>query len=154
MTRRAIGYAWRVVAVAAVLGLAGRAWADWTAGGYQDPATGKVWTGSYARQTGSWSTWAWAQQQAADYTSTDSSGTYTDWRVPTVAELQTAISDGTFGQLPLGYYGPTCLLWSSQWKGNKAWAVRITVDANGTVGGGQAVLVSKGDAYDVHFIRP
>jgi hypothetical protein len=155
MMRGMMRYRLGIATAALLLGIAGNAWAAWTSGGYQDPATGLIWSGSYGRQTGSWWTWGTAQQKAADYVASDATGTYSDWRVPTVKELQTAIQDGTFGQLPLGPYGGTVYLWSSESRGNKGWAVSITVDANGAVvGGGQPVLFLKGSGFDVHFVRP
>jgi hypothetical protein len=146
--------------VGLLVGIAVPALAAWTLGGYQDPATGKVWSPSlYAQTGGSWSTWPWAAQHAADYVSTDGTGSYSDWRLPTVKELQTAVADGTINTLlprnPDGSVITLAPLWTSETRGNKAWSVHIIVDPNTQqISGWSTVLGSKGDAWDAYFIRP
>lgn len=73
---------------------------------------------------GSW-TWSPASQHAAGLVEAG----FSDWRLPTRAECQAAIQGGTLPALTSGsfYY------WTSEKQGNRAWAVKITADANGVV---------------------
>jgi hypothetical protein len=159
---------WRgALALIGLVAAASPVLADWAFqnGGQQDLSTGLVWSQSQAAETGSWWTWPTSQTNAANYVTHDydASGTviatYADWRVPTVAELQTAIANGTMNQLvprdpPL--YAGSSYVWSSQSRGNKGWAVRVVRDetTGDVVAGGEAVLFLKGSGFEVFFVRP
>lgn len=136
-------------------------------GGTKDLLTGLVWSDSYSTISGSIWTWGPAQQQAAAYAvyERDASGTvvavYDDWRVPTVAELQMAIRDGTLGQVwnPGRFVpGSRVWVWSSEARGGRAaWAVEVYLDSSGQViasKSGKAVVLDKGSAIEVFFVRP
>ncbi len=135
-------------------------------GGNVDPLTGVVWSQSQRAETGSWWRWNSAATRAADYwvMDVDQFGVltqYSDWRVPTVRELQAAIADGTIGALiprnsngsPM--YAGTVYLWSSESRGSKGWAVSVTINSSGQVtGGGTAKLFVKDSASTCFFVRP
>lgn len=132
------------------------AW-TWEKGGLLDGSTGLVWSQSQAKETGSWWTWDTSKTRAANY----AVATYDDWRVPTVKQLQTAISNGTIALLipknaqggPL-YYGKV-YLWSSESRGNRGWAVSLDINNLGeVVGGGEAKLFLKDSGFEVFFVRP
>ena len=156
-----------VVAVCALGVLVGLVCARAELGGYVQPSTGVVWSQSHKGETGSWATWPYAKARAADYQVVDSdaagnSTLYSDWRLPTIAELQAAIADGTIEQLiprnSLGrprYHGKV-YTWSSESRSKKfAWAVTLLIDADGRViGGGEPVLFGTSSAFDIWFVRP
>jgi hypothetical protein len=74
---------------------------------------------------GSW-TWSGATSYAASLTEAG----FTDWRLPTRTELQAALQANQIaGLLPNGTYG----IWTRDTRGNRAYAVLVTTDANGTV---------------------
>jgi len=84
-------------------------------------------------------------------------GGYDDWRLPTVAELQAAVQDGSWGcgGLPGASLFPH---WTSQSQGTSAWTVRISYDANGCPIpelSGEAVRYFKGSNFwGAKFVRP
>lgn len=74
--------------------------ANWTTdgGGCRDMRSGGlVWSASAYAQTGQFQTYATAQ----DYCSASTEGGFSDWRVPTLAELQTAQQRGAFTHINL-----------------------------------------------------
>ena len=161
----------RIIVMATLLVAAALpALADWANqnGGLQDLSTGLVWSPSQTQATGSWWSWTGAKARAADYVTHDYDeagnviATYSDWRLPTVKELQTAISNGTMNQLvPRNADGSAALyygveVWSSESRGNKAWTVTVIRDkASGDViGGGEATLWLKGSGFESFFVRP
>ena len=74
---------------------------------------------------GSWS-WAPAKQYAANLVEAG----YSDWRLPTRVEYQSAITGGT---LPTLIPSSTYFYWTSEKQGNKSWYVKIATDAGGAV---------------------
>jgi hypothetical protein len=132
--------------------------ADWANqnGGLQDLSTGLVWSRSQAHETGSWWSWDRAVTNAANYSVTDGSGTYSDWRMPTVSELKTAIINGTLTEVSLrdGHQPHDGRVWSSEKRGNKGWAVYAVRDDSGQVIDARAELHLKGSGFEVHFVRP
>ncbi len=93
--------------------------------------------------------WQWATNYAASSTE----GGFTDWRLPTQAELQAAIQNGTIPHTNNG----TGSRWSSDTRGNRAWAVLFVVDANGDVipsQSGQASLILKSSNIRFLMVRP
>lgn len=71
-------------------------------------------------------TWSQANSTAANLVE----GGYTDWRLPTRAELQAAIQSGSLPTLTpnTGWFH-----WTSERQGNRAWVVTLVTDANGDV---------------------
>jgi hypothetical protein len=126
---------------------------------YQDPNTGLLWSESLTQLTDSWWTWDQAMSLAANYTG----GGYSDWRLPTRVELLTAASNGTlhtilqFGAanypiVPPGY----ARFWTSERKGNKAYALEVFFDNQGTLLSWQMVLLEVrpgGWAIDAFMVR-
>lgn len=136
-------------------------------GGYKDPNTGKVWV----RSPHSASDWISAVMFAAnlgvwDLNSQGVMTYYDDWRLPTVAELQTAIANGTIQWINQnnGDYMRTGRFsyWTSTTQGkNKAYMVWVQFNSLGEVvvsqsGQSEAVLQKPGfGAYIGAFIvRP
>ena len=74
-------------------------------------------------------TWANAQSMFIATLNQQNFGGYSDWRLPTRAEFQSAIQGATLPTLSVGTY----LYWTSEKQGNRAWAVTIATDANGSV---------------------
>lgn len=111
------------LALGAFAGQAQVQWSD-AVEGYKDNQTGQVWTRFYAEVTGSWSTWAFAANQAAPYsvTITDANGNpvvFSDWRLPARAELHTAIAHGLIAELmpygdPYSISPTSARLWTSE----------------------------------------
>ncbi len=98
---------------------------------------------------GSWS-WAPAKQYAANLVEAG----YSDWRLPTRAEYQFAITGGT---LPALTPSSTYFYWTSEKQGNKAWVVSIATDAGGAViplQSGSASLTSQASTVIGIGIRP
>jgi hypothetical protein len=91
-------------------------------GGCKDVRTNIVFGGSaYRRTGGSWWTYNGAKTQCANLVE----GGFSDWRMPTKAELVSASQHGGVNYLDyvgaLNDYAP----WSSTKKGNKAYCVRL-----------------------------
>lgn len=97
---------------------------------------------------GSW-TWSAAKNQAANLVE----GGYSDWRLPTRAEFQSAIQGATLPALSAGTY----LYWTSEKQGNRAWAVTIATDASGNVipsqSGGTSLILQASFVHAI-AIRP
>lgn len=135
-------------------------------GGTKDLATGLVWSPSYYAISRSLWTWGPAQQQAAAYVAYERdewgnvTAAYDDWRVPTVAELQMAIRNGTLGQIWNGaaFTRGRVSVWSGEDRGNRAaWAVEVHLDGAGRVlaeQSGKAVVLDKRSGLEVFFVRP
>ena len=120
-------------------------------GGYIDP-NGLVWSQTLYDIDGTVTDWKWAQTYAANYSIWDMDEfgeptLYDDWRIPTVKELQRAVSDGTLNNvlarnpdgtfanmLPGSNHFP-----SSEAKGNTAYYVTVIVNDSNTqvIGGGE-----------------
>lgn len=73
--------------------------------------------------------WQAATDAAAAHVEEVGGVVYDDWRLPTAAEIQAAIADGTFGQYGDG--AGTRSAWTSQRSGNWATVVRFVTDENG-----------------------
>ncbi len=83
-------------------------------------------TVSWSQFFGARATWSQANTYAANLVE----GGYSDWRLPTRAEFQTAISGGT---MPALTPNTAWWYWTSERQGNRAWVVTIVTDANGNV---------------------
>jgi hypothetical protein len=84
---------------------------------------------------GTW-TWDGANTEAQNWVENG----YSDWRLPTVAEIQASITDGSL-DVVWNIPGGTNYLWSSETTGTRyAYAVAINADANGNI------IVSKSGA--------
>lgn len=59
-------------------------------------------------------------------------GGFSDWRLATRAEWQTAITNGTVGSLQPNL-GPGNYFWTADHQGTRAWMVEIVTDPNGNV---------------------
>jgi hypothetical protein len=151
-----------LMAVALVLSVVAR---DVSAedGGTKD-STGLVWSQSQALETGSWWTWTGATTRAASYAVWDLNANgnpvlYDDWRLPTIAEIRTAIQDGTMNLLvprtPEGPYYFEGTIWALETKGNKAYVVQVLRDRFtwDVIGGGSTDLWLKGSACESFFVR-
>lgn len=106
-------------------------------GGCKDLKTGLVW--SYNCGTRSGTLWSWAN--AINDCSAYDNG-FSDWRLPTVSELQTAYKDGAWAHLQDGS-APEC--WSNQAKGNKAYSVNLI--------SGLTSLHLKGSGFESFCVR-
>lgn len=98
---------------------------------------------------GSWS-WAPAKQYAANLVEAG----YSDWRLPTRAEYQSAITGGT---LPTLIPSSTLPYWTSEKQGNKAWTVKIATDQFGAViplQSGATFAWGQGSFIEAIAIRP
>jgi hypothetical protein len=139
--------------------------ADWAykEGGLKDLSTGLVWSESLTELTDSWWTWDGARNLAANY-SVDG---YADWRLPTRNELLTATDNGTIQLLLPGSTGYPFVppgedvwsvnFWTSERKGNKAYAVQVFYDVDGVIVGRQVILLDAGRygfAIDAFMVRP
>jgi hypothetical protein len=131
-------------------------------GGGTPDTHGVIWSPSQVGATGSYWTWTAASRRAADYVRTDATGTYSDWELPTIAEVQWALADGTLQWLiPLNADGTAMYgsvpVWTSQTKGQKAYAVRLFVDPpTGLIDysrSGQVELLSKTSWGEAFFVR-
>jgi hypothetical protein len=60
-------------------------------------------------------------------------GGFSDWRLPTRAELQSAIQNGTLPAITVIPPSSSFWIWTSERKGTRAYAVVITTDAAGVV---------------------
>ena len=99
-------------------------------------------------------TWQEATLQAANHVE----GGFTDWRLPTVDELQTAVTDSdpaTFGQ-----YDPNvnfASFWTSKSQGNWSYVINVVTDANGYPIPSQSGAGKKEPKNGLHpakFVRP
>jgi hypothetical protein len=151
--------------VALIVGIAAPAFAAWAFqnGGLQDLSTGLVWSQSQYQETNSWWTFDVAPQRAANYVTYDLNGdAYSDWRLPRVKELQTAIANGTLNQvlprdavgIPLFY--TTFFYQTSEMRGKQHWVVDVVFDpvTGQVIGGGRAWLTRPGGWSDLYFVRP
>ena len=100
-------------------------------GGCKDLSTGLVWS----LRTGN-STWFFAKQFAADLPE----GGFTDWRLPTKAELETAFQHTAANQLPSAN-----ISWSGTRQGNKAWYVNLS--------NGSSALILRGSSVPFFCVR-
>lgn len=75
---------------------------------------------------GSWD-WSSAKTHAADL----DEGGFTDWRLPTRADVQAALDSSTLPNIDHSH--GSMLIWTSETRGNKAWTVRIYTDENGVI---------------------
>ena len=127
---------------------------------FLDPSTGKTWSPSIGHIIGGSGNYPYMSQYAADFVSTN----YNDWRIPTLAEMQEAIANGTIQRINqtniFGMYisyanGSGALVWTSTRRGNKNWAVDIRFDMNGSVISSRAFLTEY-KLSDIHsyMVRP
>lgn len=72
-------------------------------------------------------TWSFARNWALALVE----GGFSDWHLPTRAQLTAAIQNGTLPSLQLG--AGSWLFWTSEKRGNRAYAIWIATDANGNV---------------------
>jgi hypothetical protein len=91
---------------------------------------------SWSQFFGARTTWT----QASTYAANLVEGGYSDWRLPTRAELQAAIQGGT---LPALTPNTAWWYWTSEAQGNRAWVVTIATDANGIAIPSQSGATSK-----------
>lgn len=96
-------------------------------------------------------TWDNAVTEAAAHVE----GGFDDWRLPTVAEIQAALQDGSFGQIDpnVNYW----YHWTSKKSGTWAYAARVVSDANGDViasQSGQVDKILKRSSVHAKFVRP
>lgn len=89
-------------------------------GGCQDLATALAWSTHTPAGPGGWN-WALANQTCEDL----QEGGFSDWRLPTVEELQAANANGAPTHFDYPICGPNncCKYWSSKKQGPWAWAV-------------------------------
>lgn len=114
-------------------------------------STSLNWTADVVSYTGG--DWDGAVQAAAACTE----GGLTDWRLPTPAELQDAVQNGSWGACH--HLSASGRGWTSKTQGkNSAYAVKIVTDANGEPDGslsGQIQKVLKGSNFSsTKFVRP
>lgn len=137
-------------------------------GGFIDAGgTGLVWSPSQSSLNGSMLNWTASVSFAANYSNIDTnlqgvSTTYSDWRLPTLAELTTAIDNGTIQSVNLfmGFKAPTgktktMNFWVADNKASKAWAMAITFDDQGHITARSPVQLSKKTiACGGYMVRP
>jgi hypothetical protein len=111
-------------------------------------ASGISWSSKFP---GLW-TWNGAVSEAASWVENG----YSDWRLPTVAEIQASIGDGSL-QAVWTDTG-TSYIWSSETQGSKyAFSVKIVADSSGVIDvnkSGAKTRMLKGDAIFAHAVRP
>ncbi len=93
-------------------------------------------TVSWSQFFGARGTWPQVNTYAANLVE----GGYSDWRLPTRAEFQAAISSGT---MPVLTPNTAWWYWTSETQGNRAWVVTIVTDANGNAIPSQSGATSK-----------
>ncbi|MFO1078776.1 MAG: hypothetical protein U1E73_13725 [Planctomycetota bacterium] len=127
--------AWCVPALALFLGAAA-----------PPPVPALTWSASEQGQY----THSFAVQAATTYTESGIGG----WRLPTVAELQAALQNGTFGTITPN---ATWYFWASNTQGaKKAYAVLVASDANGQpipAQSGTAAVLQKTSFLFAKFVR-
>lgn len=113
-------------------------------GGYKNTNTGLVWSDSLrALANGTSADWPYATNYAANYAVWDVNDNgvltyYSDWRLPTQAELQAALTDGTVQYINQNspsyrFLSTDRYFWTSTTRGNKAWLIHIRFGASGEV---------------------
>ncbi len=96
-------------------------------------------------------TWEGAIEKAADH----SEGGFTDWRMPTLEELQAAAQDGSVGEYHESFrFTGTNSLWSSTGVGRWGWWVMVSwVDGESVPSAGEASKVWKANFSRVKYVR-
>lgn len=134
-------------------------------GGYKQPNTGIVWAFDTIYFSSDWKT---ATSYAANYSVSDLNDngvmtTYSDYRLPTVAEMQAAIADGTItyvNQHSPHPIGGDIFVWTSDFRGKgsrSAYVVHIQYGPNGEVitsNSGQASLALINSSVFSYMVRP
>jgi len=112
-------------------------------GGCKDLAASIVWT------RGPPGGWSWAATRTV--LESLESGGFSDWRLPTVAELQDLAANGKLWHLQAfqGHLPCNCGFWSSEERGSRAWRVLVGGDDRN----GEAGLVLKASYMNLLFVR-
>jgi hypothetical protein len=155
----------RLFALAVALLVSSTCWA--IEGGTKDPITGLVWSPSQTALNGSTLTWKSSVNYAANYVNSDVNAqgiqtTYSDWRMPTLAEMITALDNGTIqaANKVYGFKAPAeattvKYFWTLDGRGAKASVVGITFDDQGNIVSYTSILMSKKEVINGAFmVRP
>lgn len=136
-------------------------------GGVKDPISGLVWTPSQTTINGSMLNFKSSVTFAANYLNYDLNAqgvltAYSDWRLPTLAELTAAHNHGILQSVNYasGFKAPagttiTQYFWTADTRGSKATVVGMTFDDQGTIVSTSSKLISKKDVVCGGFmVRP
>jgi len=152
-------------ALAAAIIITSTSWA--IEGGVMDITSRSVWSPSQTCLNGSTQIWKDSVFFASNYVSWDVNAAgaiapYSDWRLPTLAELSAAINSGTIQSINYlnGFKAPagttmTKYFWTADSQTGKGVAMGLTFNDQGTIVGAASKLVAKSTSICGGFmVRP